>query len=104
MFGYILLVWLTVRSSPTSASNFPNHRQRVLKELCGCHPLHTLRAYDLRVSVRHSNHLKHLCWFPGHAHRLIKQAMDHWVKHVPCLRFVPRTNQRSYISFFAGGG
>ncbi|KAJ7327744.1 Meprin A subunit beta [Desmophyllum pertusum] len=43
---------------------------------------------------------------PGvrHAHHLIKQAMDHWVKHVPCLRFVQRTNQRSYISFFAGGG
>ena len=40
----------------------------------------------------------------GHAHRLIKQAMNHWVKHVPCLRFVQRTNQRSYISFFAGGG
>ncbi|XP_020629926.1 zinc metalloproteinase nas-6-like [Orbicella faveolata] len=47
--------------------------------------------YQLEPSVRH-------------AHRLIKQAMDHWVKHVPCLRFVQRTNQRSYISFFAGGG
>lgn len=47
--------------------------------------------YQLEASVRH-------------AHRLIKQAMDHWVKHVPCLRFVQRTNQRSYISFFAGGG
>lgn len=61
-----------------------------------CSSLHALHIYDT-INVLCSR-------VPGHAHRLIKQAMDHWVKHVPCLRFVQRTNQRSYISFFAGGG
>lgn len=40
----------------------------------------------------------------SHAQGVILQAMRHWTAKVPCIRFVRRTNQRTYLSFFSGGG
>lgn len=40
----------------------------------------------------------------GHARRVINAAIQHWQKNVPCLKFVPRSSHRNYVSFFAGGG
>lgn len=40
----------------------------------------------------------------AHARRVIDAAIRHWMNKVPCLRFVPRTSHRNYISFFYGGG
>ncbi|RMX44881.1 hypothetical protein pdam_00012549 [Pocillopora damicornis] len=79
------------RDSPTS----PSRRKRaaisnIARRWIGSNNKPEI-PYQLESSVRH-------------AHRVIKQGIDHWVRHVPCLRFVQRTNQRSYISFFAGGG
>jgi len=39
-----------------------------------------------------------------HASRQIAGAMGEWMTKVPCLKFVRRTNQNSYLSFFSGGG
>ena len=35
--------------------------------------------------------------------RIIIKAMDHW-ENDTCIRFVPRTTQRDYVSFFPGWG
>ena len=40
----------------------------------------------------------------GHARRVINAAIQHWQRNVPCLKFVPRSSHRNYVSFFAGGG
>ncbi|XP_073252673.1 zinc metalloproteinase nas-6-like [Porites lutea] len=40
----------------------------------------------------------------GHARRVISAAIQHWERNVPCLKFVPRSSHRNYVSFFAGGG
>lgn len=40
----------------------------------------------------------------AHARGVIIRAMNHWTAKVPCIRFVRRTNQRRYLSFFSGGG
>ena len=40
----------------------------------------------------------------GHARRVINAAIRHWQRNVPCLKFVPRSSHRNYVSFFAGGG
>ena len=40
----------------------------------------------------------------GHARRVISAAIRHWQRNVPCLKFVPRSSHRNYVSFFAGGG
>nr|QNH72410.1 toxin candidate TRINITY_DN17792_c1_g2_i2 [Isarachnanthus nocturnus] len=39
-----------------------------------------------------------------HASRQILAAMGEWMTKVPCLKFVRRSNQNSYLSFFSGGG
>nr|QNH72402.1 toxin candidate TRINITY_DN21032_c0_g2_i1 [Ceriantheomorphe brasiliensis] len=40
----------------------------------------------------------------NHARSQILGAFREWTTKVPCLRFVQRTNQRAYLSFFSGGG
>ena len=35
--------------------------------------------------------------------KVLIQAMDHWETHT-CIRFVPRTNERDYVSIYPGGG
>ena len=35
--------------------------------------------------------------------KTIIKAMDHWEDHT-CIRFIPRTTERDYVSFFPGGG
>lgn len=40
----------------------------------------------------------------ANARGVIQQAMSHWNAKVPCIRFVQRTNQPTYLSFFSGGG
>nr|QNH72407.1 toxin candidate TRINITY_DN8389_c0_g2_i1 [Ceriantheomorphe brasiliensis] len=40
----------------------------------------------------------------NHARSKILGAMGEWMTKVPCLKFVRRTNEGSYLSFFSGGG
>jgi len=40
----------------------------------------------------------------AHARRVIYAGIQHWMRYVPCLKFVQRTSHRNYVSFFAGGG
>ncbi|KAL9973499.1 hypothetical protein ACROYT_G019968 [Oculina patagonica] len=40
----------------------------------------------------------------AHARSVINAGIQHWMKYVPCLKFVPRTSHANYVSFFAGGG
>ncbi|KAL9973504.1 hypothetical protein ACROYT_G019973 [Oculina patagonica] len=60
---------------------------------------------DLRWGTSRSRQVPYVITSSSYNDRaVIQRAMAHWMERVKCLRFVQRSSQSRYLSFFSGGG